>query len=154
MRRQLCDGAPLPVVLRYHVPSTLRYGGSEPGPFCAFFLSSSQPACLPPDYVHLSFVSSQGEDFHRMLTIARLTALSLGDETMTAVHWDHMKDLEARVAARVQQLKVRATSGSSSSSNGSSGVAPAATVTGTAGGATPVSPGSQAGALNAIPENE
>ncbi|CAN0220229.1 unnamed protein product, partial [Ectocarpus fasciculatus] len=44
-----------------------------------------------------------GEDFHRMLTVARLTALSLGDEAMTASHWSHMKDLEARVAARVQQ---------------------------------------------------
>eukprot|EP00752_Nemacystus_decipiens_P010697 g9526.t2 len=93
-----------------------------------------------------------GEDFHRMLTIARLTALSLGDETMTAAHWNHMKELEARVAARVQQQNVRATR--SGSSNGSSGIAPAATFTTTAGGATPISPVCQAGSLNAIPENE
>ena len=87
-----------------------------------------------------------------MLTIARLTALSFGDDTMTAAHWNHMKDLEARVDARVQQQKVRATSGGSS--NGCSGVAPAATVASAAGGATPISPGGQGGPLNAIPENE
>lgn len=89
-----------------------------------------------------------------MLTIARLTALSLGDETMTAAHWNHMKDLEARVSDRVQQQKVKATSGGSSNSDGA-GVAPAATVAAsTAGGVTLISPSSQAGPLNAIPENE
>eukprot|EP00903_Cladosiphon_okamuranus_P010696 g10109.t1 len=92
-----------------------------------------------------------GEDFHRMLTIARLTALSLGDEAITAVHWNHMKDLEARVAGRVQLQKGRATNGSDSSNNSDgAGLAPAAT----AGGATPISPSSQVGPLNAIPENE
>lgn len=107
-----------------------------------------------PAYLPIAFFagSRQGEDFHRMLTIARLTALSLGDEAMTAEHWSHMKDLEARVAGRVRKLAVRATNGSNS--NGGAGVAPAATVSAAAGGATPISPSSHAGPLNAIPENE
>lgn len=42
----------------------------------------------------------QAEDFHRWITVARLTALSLGDETVTASHWEHMKDLESRVGQR------------------------------------------------------
>lgn len=89
-----------------------------------------------------------------MLTIARLTALSLGDETMTASHWSHMKDLEARVAARVQQLASGATSGGRRAAAGG-GVPAAATAAATsAAGATPISPGGQAGPLNAIPENE
>ena len=37
-----------------------------------------------------------------MLTIARLTALSLGEGMMNASHWSHMKDLEARVAGRAR----------------------------------------------------
>lgn len=44
----------------------------------------------------------QGEDFHRMLTVARLTALSHGDGTVTEAHWNHMKTLEAQVAERVR----------------------------------------------------
>eukprot|EP00904_Undaria_pinnatifida_P003399 jgi/Undpi1/1305/HiC_scaffold_11.g04697.m1 len=43
-----------------------------------------------------------GEDFHRMLTVARLTALSHGDGTVTEAHWNHMKTLEAQVAERVR----------------------------------------------------
>lgn len=125
---------------------------SEPAPCGAIFLPLPQPAfCLP---IAFAVGSWQGEDFHRMLTIARLTALSLGDETMTAAHWNHMKDLEARVAGRIQQQAASVTgSSSSSSSNGGAGVAPAATVTAAAGGAT-ISPSSQAGPLNPIPENE
>ncbi|CAN0471839.1 unnamed protein product [Ectocarpus sp. 12 AP-2014] len=93
-----------------------------------------------------------GEDFHRMLTIARLTALSVGDEAMTASHWSHMKDLEARVAARVQQLASGATTGGRRAAAG--GGVPAAAAATPAAGATPISPGGQAGPLNAIPENE
>lgn len=77
--------------------------------------------------------SRQGDDFHRMLTVARLTALSLGDAMMNASHWNHMKELEARVAGRVQQQ--------------------ATTDGGAAAMAAPVSPGQQAAVLNAIPEN-
>ncbi|CAM9467324.1 unnamed protein product [Pylaiella littoralis] len=89
-----------------------------------------------------------GEDFHRMLTIARLTALSLGDGTMTAEHWSHMKNLEASVSGRIQQEQAtRATNGSRSAV-----VVPAAA--NSAVGATPIPPSSQAGPLNAIPEND
>lgn len=65
-------------------------------------------------------------DFHRMLTVARLTALSHGDGMMTEAHWKHMKDLQAQVAKRVR---------SADDAN-----------------ATPAPP-SQAGSLGAIPEH-
>lgn len=84
-----------------------------------------------------------------MLTIARLTALSLGDATVTAAHWNHMKNLEASVSVRIQQATKATTYGSRSSA---AGVVPAATSF--TGGATPISPSNQAGPLNAIPENE
>lgn len=96
--------------------------------------------------------SLQGEDFHRMLTIARLTALSLGDSKMTAAHWSHMKDLEARVAGRVQQQASRAANYDGDRTSGA-GVVPVST-TPAAAGATPISPSSHPGPLNAIPENE
>ncbi|CAM9603697.1 unnamed protein product [Hapterophycus canaliculatus] len=93
-----------------------------------------------------------GEDFHRMLTIARLTALSLGDSKMTAAHWSHMKDLEARVAERVQQQGSNAPSYGGDRPSGA-GVTPVSAAPEPA-GATPISPSSHAGPLNAIPENE
>lgn len=108
--------------------------------------SASLSLNVPLDLVR--FWSRQGEDFHRMLTIARLTALSLGDATMTAEHWSHMKNLEASVSGRIQQEQAtRATNGSSSAV-----VVPAAA--NSAVGATPIPPSSQAGPLNAIPEND
>ncbi|CAM9320213.1 unnamed protein product [Scytosiphon promiscuus] len=93
-----------------------------------------------------------GEDFHRMLTIARLTALSLGDSKMTTVHWSYMKDLEARVAGRVQQQASEAGGGGGDRTSGA-GVVPASG-TPAALGATPISPSGHAGPLNAIPEND
>lgn len=108
-------------------------------------LSISPPNSSPNHRGCLRFVL-QGEDFHRMLTIARLTALSLGDASVTADHWNHMKDLEVRVAGRMQQHAGRATS--------SAGVAPAAATGSATSEATPVSPGNSTGPLNAIPENE
>lgn len=69
-----------------------------------------------------------------MLTIARLTALSLGDGIMNASHWNHMKDIEARVAGRAQ------ISGAERASQ------PA--------GAMPESPSQAAASLNVIPEDD
>ncbi|CAN0154298.1 unnamed protein product, partial [Discosporangium mesarthrocarpum] len=42
------------------------------------------------------------EDFHRWLTIARLTALSLGDIAVEERHWIHMKGMEAQVKDRLR----------------------------------------------------
>lgn len=69
-----------------------------------------------------------------MLTIARLTALSLGDGIMNASHWNHMKDLEARVAGRAQR-------------SGAEGVSQPA-------GAMPESPSHSTASLNVIPEDD
>lgn len=68
-----------------------------------------------------------------MLTIARLTALSLGDASMNDSHWNHMKELEAQVARRIQEA---------SAASGRAGI-----------GATAISP-TQTGPLNTISEDE
>lgn len=70
-----------------------------------------------------------------MLTIARLTALANGDIEMNSSHWSHMKAIEAQVAERVRQATT--------------------TTDGVDAPAWPVSPvNSQAGPLNAIPEDD
>lgn len=56
----------------------------------------------------------QGDDLHRWLTVARLTALSLGEETVTESHWSHVKDLEAQVAQRADGCRIRAGKGDAS----------------------------------------
>lgn len=117
----------------------------ESAPLC-HYCRAFAPRNPSPNDGGCSRFALQGEDFHRMLTIARLTALSLGDASVTAEHWGHMKDLETRVAGRMQQHAGRATS--------SAGVAPAAATSPATGEATPVSPGNSTGPLNAIPENE
>ncbi|CAM9943365.1 unnamed protein product, partial [Choristocarpus tenellus] len=45
------------------------------------------------------------EDFHRWITLAQLTALSLGDTTMTEDHWAHMKTMEGQVKARSNRIR-------------------------------------------------